>query len=39
MAAIDISAKNIKIKQIQDVSPIFDKIEALNKELEEYLKA
>jgi cell division protein ZapA len=39
MAAIDISAKNVKIKQIQDVSPVFDKIEALDKELEEYLKA
>ncbi|MDR2622308.1 MAG: cell division protein ZapA [Dysgonamonadaceae bacterium] len=38
MAAIDISAENLKIKQIQDVSPVFDKIEALDKELEEYLK-
>ena len=38
MAAIDISAENLKIKQIQNISPVFDKIEALDKELEEYLK-
>jgi len=38
MAAIDISADNLRIKQIQDISPVFDKIEALDKELEEYLK-
>jgi cell division protein ZapA len=39
MAAIDISAENLKIKQIQDISPVFDKIKALDKELEDYLKA
>ena len=39
MAAVHISAENIKIKQKQDISPVFDKIRALDKELEEYLKA
>ncbi|MDR0733387.1 MAG: cell division protein ZapA [Dysgonamonadaceae bacterium] len=39
MAAVDIAVENIKIKQKQDLSPVFDKIEALDKELEEYLKA
>jgi cell division protein ZapA len=39
MAAIDISSENIRIKRKQDISPVLDKIEALNKELEEYLKA
>jgi len=38
MTAIEISADNLRIRQIQDVSPVFDKIEALDRELEEYLK-
>lgn len=38
MAAIDISAENMRNKQQKDISPVFDKIEALDKELEEYLK-
>jgi len=38
MAAIDISADNLRIRQIQDISPVFDTIEALDKKLEEYLK-
>jgi len=38
MAAIEISAHNLRIKQIQDISPVFGKIEALDNELEEYLK-
>ncbi|MDR2692442.1 MAG: cell division protein ZapA [Dysgonamonadaceae bacterium] len=39
MAALHISVENVRIKQQQDVSPVFDKIEALDKELEKYLKA
>jgi cell division protein ZapA len=39
MAAIHISAENLKEKQVKDTSPLFDKIEALDKELEEYLKS
>jgi cell division protein ZapA len=39
LAAIDISAQNVRNKQKQDISPVIDKIKALDKELEEYLKA
>jgi cell division protein ZapA len=37
MVAIHISAENLKMKLNKDTSPLFDKIEALDKELEEYL--
>jgi cell division protein ZapA len=37
MVAIHISANNLKMEQNKDTSPLFDRIEALDKELEEYL--
>ncbi|GHU61510.1 hypothetical protein FACS1894123_00950 [Bacteroidia bacterium] len=37
MTAIHFSAGNLRVKQRKDMSPLFDKIEVLNKELEEYL--
>jgi hypothetical protein len=37
MVAIHFSASNLREKQQKDMSPLFDKIEVLNKELEEYL--
>jgi cell division protein ZapA (FtsZ GTPase activity inhibitor) len=38
MAAIHVAVENIRMEKAQDVSPVFDKIKALNNELEEYLK-
>jgi cell division protein ZapA len=38
LSAIHISAENEQNKQIRDTSPLFDKIEDLNKELEDYLR-
>lgn len=37
MTAIHFSASSLRVKQQKDMSPLFDKIEVLNKELEEYL--
>jgi cell division protein ZapA (FtsZ GTPase activity inhibitor) len=38
MAAIHISAHNLKTKQKEDMSPLFEKMEVLTKELEEYFR-
>ncbi|GHT07453.1 hypothetical protein FACS189426_00870 [Bacteroidia bacterium] len=38
MVAIHTSAYKLKLEQNKDISPLFEKIEALDKELEEYLK-
>jgi cell division protein ZapA len=39
MVAIHFSAETLILKQKEDTSPLFDRLEALDKELEEYLKA
>ena len=39
MAAIHISAENLLLKQKEDTSPMLEKIESLNNELEEYLQS
>jgi len=39
MAAIHISIENILMKQNEDTSPLIERIDLLNKELEEYLKS
>ncbi|MCL1933480.1 MAG: cell division protein ZapA [Candidatus Azobacteroides sp.] len=39
MAAIHISVENLLLKQKEDTSPLWDRIELLDKELEEYLQA
>jgi len=38
MAAIHISVENLLLKQKEDTSPILDRIEMIDKELEEYLQ-
>jgi cell division protein ZapA len=38
MSAVHVSVENQKMAQKRDTSPLFEKIEALDKELEEYLK-
>ncbi|MDR3220082.1 MAG: cell division protein ZapA [Candidatus Symbiothrix sp.] len=38
MAAVHTSVYKLKLEQERDTFPLFEKIEALNKELEEYLK-
>jgi cell division protein ZapA len=37
LVAFHISLENLTAKKIEDISPLFDKIEQLNKEVEEYL--
>ena len=39
MTAIHISAENQLLKQKEDTSPLLEKIELLDKELEEYLQS
>jgi len=39
MVALHISVEKQKMEKVEDKSPLFDKIEELNKELEEYLKS
>jgi len=39
MAAIHISIENLLMKKNEDTSPLFEKIDFLNKELEEYLQS
>jgi len=39
MAAIHISVENLLLKQKEDTSPLLEKIEWLDKELEEYLQS
>ena len=39
MVALQSSAENIRRENKEDVSPLFDKIEELNKELEEYFRS
>jgi len=39
MAAVHISMENIFMKQKEDTSPLMEKIELLDKELEEYLQS
>ena len=39
MAAIHISVENLLLRQKEDTSPVLEKIELLNKELEEYLQS
>ena len=38
MVAFHFSLENLKKKNTEDISPLFDKIEGLNLELEEYFK-
>ena len=38
MAAIHISVENLLLKQKEDTSPMMEKLERLDKELEEYLQ-
>jgi len=38
MAAIHISVENLLLKQKEDTSPMLERIESLDKELEEYLQ-
>ena len=39
MAAIHLSVENQQFKQKEDTSPMLDKIESLDKELEDYLQS
>lgn len=39
MTALHSFADNVRKENMADASPLFDKIEELNKELEEYLKS
>jgi len=39
MAAIHISVENLLLKQKEDTSPLLERIELLDKELEEYLQS
>jgi cell division protein ZapA len=38
MVAVHVSASNLRMAQRKDTSPLFEKMEALDKELEEYLR-
>ena len=39
MAAVHISVENLLLRQIEDTSPLLEKVNFLNKELEEYFQA
>ena len=39
MAALHVSVENLLMKQKEDTSPLLEKIELLDKELEEYLQS
>lgn len=39
MVACQLSTANLKKENVEDISPVFDKLEDLNQELEDFLKS